>query len=444
MSAGMKTKEEVLDYVARNNVAVTELWFTDILGRIKSFGIPPQQLEEAFDEGLGFDGSSVEGFARIYESDLIAKPIASTFAVFPWEVNGARKGRMICEVLNPDGTPYPGSVRAVLKRMLEKLAAQGFTYHVGPELEYFYFKTAGTTELLDQAGYFDLIPFDLGAEIRQETVRAIQGMGIDVEAAHHEVAPSQHEIDLRHNEALAMADTMVTYRFLVKEVARRNGIAATFMPKPVFGENGSGMHVHASLFKDGRNVFYDKAGEYHLSEMGRCFLAGILKHSREILAVTNQWVNSYKRLVPGYEAPVYVSWGQRNRSALIRVPMYKPGKEKATRVEFRCPDPACNPYLALAVILAAGMKGVEGKYPLAPPVEEDIYHMSEGERRERGIDSLPGSLMESVLLAEKSPLVRETLGEHVFNKFIENKKIEWDNYRVLVTQYELDRYLQIL
>jgi glutamine synthetase len=332
----------------------------------------------------------------------------------------------------------------VLKNALQKLSDEGYTFNVGPELEYSYFKTSEATDPLDPAGYFALIPFDLGSEIREETVHALQDMGIPVEAAHHEVAPSQHEIDLRHADALTMADRTITYRFLVKEIARQKGIYATFMPKPVFAQNGNGMHVHQSLFKGETNAFFSKDGEYNLSEVGRGFLAGILKHCREIVAVTNQWVNSYKRLVPGYEAPVYVAWGQRNRSALVRVPMYKPGKSQATRVEFRCPDPACNPYLAFAVMLAAGMKGVEGKYPLPEPVEEDIYLMSEEERAARGIETLPDSLYASLKIADESDLVRETLGDHVFNKFIENKYIEWDNYRVQITRYEIEKYLPVL
>ena len=315
---------------------------------------------------------------------------------------------------------------------------------MGPELEYFYFKSSDATELLDPAGYFDLVPFDLGSEIRQDTVHALQDMGIPVEAAHHEVAPSQHEIDLKYADALAMADRTMTYRFLVKEVARQRGIYATFMPKPVFAQNGNGMHVHQSLFKNGENVFFSSDGAFNLSDIGTGYLAGILKHCREMAAVTNQWVNSYKRLVAGYEAPIYVAWGQRNRSALVRVPMYKPGKAKATRVEFRCPDPACNPYLAFAVMVAAGMKGVKEKYPLPDPVEEDIYLMSETERERRGIEVLPDSLYSSLQVAEQSELVRKTLGEHVFTKFLENKYIEWDNYRVQVTEYEIDKYLPIL
>jgi glutamine synthetase len=438
------SKDDVIKYALENNVSIINLWFCDILGKTKSFGIPLAQLEMAFEEGLGFDGSSVEGFARIYESDLLAKPIPETFRVLPWMVDGRRTARVICDVLTPDGAPYPGDSRHLLKAQLERLKKDGYTFNVGPELEYSYFKTSESTEPLDPAGYFDLIPFDLGSEIRQETVHALQDMDIAVEAAHHEVAPSQHEIDLKHTDALTMADQVMTYKFLVKETARRRGIYATFMPKPVFGENGNGMHVHQSLFKNGDNAFFDDKGEYNLSEVGRCYLAGILRHSREIVAVTNQWVNSYKRLVPGYEAPVYVAWGQRNRSALIRVPLYKPGKARATRVEFRCPDPACNPYLAFAVMLAAGLKGIEGKYKLPDPVEEDIYLMSRDERRGKGIKTLPDSLYSSLEIAQESDLVRETLGGHVFSKFLENKFIEWANYRVQVTEYEIEKYMPIL
>lgn len=437
-------KEDVLKYAHDNKLSVINLWFCDILGKIKSFGIPLVQLEMAFDEGLGFDGSSVEGFARIYESDLLARPIPETFRVLPWMVDGRRTARVICDVLTPDMMPYPGDPRHLLKAELEKLKKGGYTFNVGPELEYSYFKTSGNTEPLDPAGYFDLIPFDLGSEIRQETVHALQDMGIAVEAAHHEVAPSQHEIDLKHTDALTMADQTMTYKFLVKETARRRGIYATFMPKPVFGQNGNGMHVHQSLFKNGDNAFFDDEGIYNLSDVGRSYLAGLLKHCREIVAVTNQWVNSYKRLVPGYEAPVYVAWGQRNRSALVRVPRYKPGKSQATRVEFRCPDPACNPYLAFAVMLAAGLKGIEENYELPDPVEEDIYLMSREERKERGIWTLPDSLYASLEIARESELMRETLGEHVFSKFLENKYIEWANYRVQVTEYEIEKYMPIL
>jgi glutamine synthetase len=435
---------ELLRYVKDRKVKIINLWFTDILGMLKSFGITPEQLEEALEEGLGFDGSSVEGFARIFESDLIAKPDISTFQILPWEKDGQVAARMFCDVLNPDGTPYEGDPRYVLKRNLQKAAEEGFTFYVGPELEYFYFKGPDNPELLDEVGYFDLIADDVGTRLRQETIQAIQAMGIGVECGHHEVAPSQHEIDLKYADALTMADTTLTYRYVVKEIARQRGVYATFMPKPLEGQNGSGMHTHQSLFREGRNAFYDASDPYHLSPVGRGFMAGILKHCKEIVAVTNQWVNSYKRLVPGFEAPAYVAWGQRNRSALVRVPMYKPGKEQATRIEFRCPDPACNPYLAFSVMLAAGLAGVKGNYDLPEPVEEDIYRMTPAERAERGIESLPDSLYSAVLLAEQSPIVREALGEHVFHKFIENKKIEWDHYRVAVTDYELHKYLRVL
>jgi glutamine synthetase len=351
---------------------------------------------------------------------------------------------MFCDILNPDGTPYDGDPRYALKRMLKRVSEKGWTYYLGPELEYFYFQSDQDPEILDQGGYFDVTPLDRGSDLRRQTIFALQALGIQVEYSHHEVAPSQHEIDLRYDEALRMADKTQTYRITVKEVARQNGVYATFMPKPLFGQNGSGMHTHQSLFKGDSNLFFDSSDRYHLSRDAKNFIAGILHHAREMTAVTNQWVNSYKRLVPGYEAPVYISWARRNRSTMVRVPMYKPGKEKATRIEFRAPDPACNPYLAFAVMLAAGLDGMEKKYPLPDPVEEDIYHMSESERAARGILSLPGSLYEAVSECEKSELVQRTLGDHVFNKFIENKKIEWDTYRIQVNVYEVERYLPML
>jgi glutamine synthetase len=352
---------------------------------------------------------------------------------------------MFCDIYEPDGTPYKGDPRWVLKRNLKKVADLGYTFYVGPELEYFYFKSAeGKPEILDRGGYFDLTPLDVATELRRETILTLEAMGIHVEYSHHEVAPSQHEIDLRYAEALAMADHAMTYRLVVKEIALKHGVYATFMPKPIFGQNGSGMHTHQSLFKGDRNAFFDPKDEFHLSKMAKCYIAGILKHSREITAITSQWVNSYKRLVPGYEAPVYISWARRNRSALVRVPMYKPGKEKATRIELRSPDPACNPYLAFSVMLAAGLKGVQEGYELRPPVEEDIFEMSEEKRKQHGIDSLPGSLLEAIQETEASELVRETLGDHIFQKFIENKKIEWDQYRTHVSQFELERYLPLL
>jgi len=436
--------EDVKKVVKEQDISFIQFWFTDVLGVLKSFAITPSELDEGLNEGMGFDGSSIEGFARIEESDMIAKPDPTTFQLVPWRSGERPVARMFCDVLNPDGTPYEGGTRHVLKRLLEKLAKQGLTYYVGPELEYFYFKDNACTEVLDKGGYFDARPLDLGANLRRETIFALQSMDIRVEYSHHEVAPSQHEIDLRFDEGLKMADKTMTYRLIVKEVARQNDVYATFMPKPIFGENGSGMHVHQSLFKDGKNAFHDPDDKYHLSDMAKHYIAGVLRHAPEITAVTNQWVNSYKRLVPGYEAPVYVSWARRNRSAMIRVPMYKPGKEEATRIEFRSPDPSCNPYLAFAVMLGAGLEGIEKKYELPDPIEEDIFEMNPGERRAHGITDLPGNLYAAILEAEKSELVKKILGEHVFNKFIENKKIEWDRYRTHVSQFEIDRYLPTL
>ena len=440
-----KDKEYVLKMVKDQNVRFIRLWFTDVLGFLKSFAITPDELEGALEEGMGFDGSSIEGFARIEESDMIALPDPNTFCILPWRGTETPVARMFCDILQPDGTPYAGDPRYVLKRVLKKAAEKGYTFYTGPELEFFFFKSQdGPPVTLDRGGYFDLTPLDVASDLRRDIVLTLEDMGIVVEYSHHEVAPSQHEIDLRYADALTMADNAMTYRLVVKEIAMREGVYATFMPKPLFGQNGSGMHCHQSLFKGDKNAFYDAKDAYNLSSDGKSYIAGILTHAHEICSVLSQWINSYKRLVPGYEAPVYISWARRNRSALVRVPMYKPGKEKATRIELRCPDPACNPYLAFAVMLAAGLKGIEGKYKLPDPVEEDIFEMSEAERERRGIASLPGSLIEAVRETEKSALVKEALGDHVFSKFIENKKIEWDNYRIHVSQYELDRYLPIL
>ncbi len=439
-----KTVEDVKKIVKDRNVSFIQFWFVDVLGILKSFHVAPSELEEGLEEGMGFDGSSIEGFARIEESDMIAKPDPTTFQFIPWRGTERPVGRVFCDIMNPDGTPYDGDPRYALKRVLKKAADLGYIFYTGPELEFFYFENNCKPTIIDKAGYFDARPIDRGSDIRRETIFAMQDMGIQVEYSHHEVAPSQHEIDMRYDEALAMADKTMTMRVLVKEIARQHGYYATFMPKPIFGENGSGMHVHQSLFAGNRNAFYDAGDKYHLSKIGKNYIAGILKHSKEITAVLNQWVNSYKRLVPGYEAPVYISWARRNRSALVRVPMYKPGKEKATRIEFRSPDPACNPYLAFAVMLAAGLKGIEKDYPLADPVEEDIYEFTPEKRRKMKIDELPGSLFEAVSVCEKSQLVREALGDHIFNKFIENKKIEWDRYRVHVSEYEIEKYLPIM
>jgi glutamine synthetase len=436
-----QTIEDVKRIVEEKDISFIQYWFTDVLGVLKSFAITPSELEEGLIEGMGFDGSSIQGFARIEESDMIAKADPTTFQLVPWRSNERPVARMFCDILNPDGTPYEGDPRYVLKRLLKKIEDKGFTYYVGPELEYFYFKDDKCTEILDTGGYFDSRPLDMGSNLRRDTIFALQAMGIQVEYSHHEVAPSQHEIDLRYQSALKMADNTMTYRLVVKEIARQHGVYATFMPKPIFGENGSGMHVHQSLFQGDKNAFYDANDKYNLSEMAKHYIAGLMRHAPEITAVCNQWVNSYKRLVPGYEAPVYVSWARRNRSAMIRVPMYKPGKEKATRIEFRSPDPACNPYLAFAVMLGAGLEGIEKKYELPAPVEEDIFEMNPAERKAHGITDLPGNLYAGILATEKSELVKRILGDHVFNKFIENKKIEWDHYRTHVSQFEIDTYL---
>jgi len=439
-----KTKEDVMNLVEAHNVKFIRLWFTDILGQVKSFAITSEELDTAFDEGMGFDGSSIKGYARIDESDMIAKPDPATFQLIPWRPKEKAVGRMYCDILNPDGTAYEGDPRYALKRNLDRLKERGLTFYLGPELEFFYFKNSKSTEVLDEGGYFDLTTLDAASDLRRETVLTLEEMGIKVEYSHHEVAPSQHEIDLRYAEALEMADNVMTYRIVVKEIATKYGCYATFMPKPIFGQNGSGMHTHQSLFKGNQNAFYDANDKYYLSDMAKKYIAGLLKHAPEITAFANQWVNSYKRLVPGYEAPVYIAWARRNRSALVRVPLYKPGKEKATRIELRSPDPACNPYLAFSVMLAAGLEGIENSYELPEPVEKDIYHLSDEEKKELGIESLPGNLIQAIEKVEQSTVVRRALGDHIFNNFITSKKIEWNEYRTRVHPYELERYLPLL
>ncbi len=439
-----ETKNDVLKLVKEKNISFIQFWFTDVLGILKSFAVTPSELEEGLEEGMGFDGSSIEGFARIEESDMIAMPDPSTFQFLPWRPQDRPVGSIFCDILQPDGSPYEGDSRYVLKRMTKKLAEMGYTAYMGPELEFFCFESQDNPKPIDKGGYFDNRPLDMGSDLRREIIFALQDMDIRVEYSHHEVAPSQHEIDLKYDEALTMADKTMSYRIVAKEIARKMGYYATFMPKPLFGENGSGMHVHQSLFRGDINAFYDPQDQYNLSQLAKLYIAGIIRHARELAAITNQWVNSYKRLVPGYEAPVYISWARRNRSTMVRVPMYKPGKEQATRIEFRSPDPACNPYLAFAVMLAAGLKGIEENYPLPEPIEEDIYEMDETARKDAGIISLPGNLFEALQEVEKSELVRETLGDHIFNKFVANKKIEWDRYRTHVSQFEIEKYLPIL
>jgi glutamine synthetase len=436
--------EDVLRKIRDNDIKYIRLWFTDILGQLKGMSITLREIGNVLDQGQGFDGSSIEGFVRIEESDLMAWPDLDTFTIFPWDLGGERVAMMFCDIRNPDGTPHDGDPRYCLKRTLKVAADKGLTYYTGPELEYFYFKKNGHPETIDAGGYFDYSTVDDGVKLRKKTVSFLEGMGVPVECSHHEVANSQHEIDLVYQDALRMADSVQVYRLIVKEVAAHAGFYATFMPKPIFGQNGSGMHTHQSLFKGDKNIFFAPENDYNLSNDAKHYVAGILKHVKEFTLVTNQWVNSYKRLVPGYEAPCYISWGRRNRSSLVRIPMYRVGKEKATRIELRSPDPACNPYLAFSVMLAAGLKGIENKYPLAEPVEQNIFHMTPEETRERGIDVLPNSLENAVREAQKSTLLRETLGEHIYSSLIANKEEEWDRYRIHVSRYELDKYLPML
>ena len=429
-------KKEVLKVAREKEVKFIQLWFTDMIGNLKSVTIPITQLESALEEGKNFDGSSIEGFTRIHESDTVVKPDPETFKILPWSSAGQREARMFCDILLPDLTPYEGDPRWVLKKNLLALKEEGYTYYVGPELEYFYFKTSGSTEVLDFSSYFDLTPPDIGDELRMQTVSALEELGIKVEASHHEVAPSQHEIDLVYQDALLMADSIMTYKLVVKEIAQRNGSYATFMPKPIFGVNGSGMHVHQSLFKLNKNVMGSKIGER--------FIAGLLKHAREITLITNQWANSYKRLVPGYEAPVYISWARENRSTLVRIPTHFPGKEIADRVEYRAPDPACNPYLAFSAMLQAGLEGVRQGYKLSPPIEKNLYTLTEEERERLGIKYLPESLGEAISVTKKSELVKKTLGEEFFHKLLGNKARIWEDYRAQLTQYEIKKNLPVL
>jgi len=438
------TKNDVLKISKENNVKFIRLWFSDITGQMKGFTITIDELKNALESGMGFDGSSIKGFARIDESDVIAVPDVSTFMLLSSKPTENSVAGMLCDIVNPDRSPYEGDSRFALKKILARAKEKGFTFYVGPELEFFIFKDEKSTQILDEGGYFDITTLDAGNEVRREIILKLEKMGIDVEYSHHEVAPSQHEIDLRYTDALSMADIVMVYRMTLKEIAQKHGVYATFMPKPMYGVNGSGMHVHQSLFKGEKNSFFDPKDKYNLTETGKRYTAGILKHARETAIVCNQWVNSYKRLVPGYEAPVYICWGRRNRSTLVRIPMYSPGKEKSTRIEFRSPDPACNPYLAFACMLAAGMKGMEEKYSLSEPLERDVFRLTDKERKELGVEYLPGSLIEAIEAAENSQFLKETLGDHVFSNLIMSKKIEWDEYRKQVHDYEIKTYLPIL
>ncbi|HWX08484.1 MAG TPA: glutamine synthetase family protein [Gaiellaceae bacterium] len=435
------TRKDVLKEIKERGIEDVLLWFTDIEGHLKSFSITTSEAEGALDDGMGFDGSSVTGFNAIEESDMVAIPDPATFRVMPDGVSG----RLICDVVTPSGEPFGGDPRHVLRLALERMQSMGFdTFNVGPEAEYFLFKDDKGTETLDEGGYFAQTTLDAATTIRRDTIRALEQMGIPVEYHHHEVGPSQHEIDIRFTGAADMADFMLTYRLIVKEIAKKHGYHATFMPKPLFGENGSGMHTHQSLFAGGRNMFFDADDKWHLSDNGKAFIAGQLRHAREITAVFAQWVNSYKRLVPGYEAPVYVAWSQRNRSALIRIPLYKPGSENATRAELRCPDPACNPYLTFACLLHAGLEGIEQGYELPEPMETNLYHLTPEQRRERGIVSLPETLGEAIDELARSELAKKALGPHIFDRYIELKRKEWDEYRVQLTDWEMKKYLPVL
>ena len=439
-----ETTDYVLATARENDVKFIRLWFTDILGSLKSFAITVSELEKALEEGMSFDGSSIEGFARIDESDMIAKPDPSTFVVLPWRPQQQRVARMICDVHLPDGTPFEGDPRHVLRRQLARAAELGYSYYVGPEIEYFYFKAPDDPTPIDAGGYFDLTPLDAASDLRRETVLTLEEMGIPVEYSHHEVAPSQHEIDLRYTDAMTMADSAMTYRLVVKEVAMKNGVHASFMPKPLNNVNGSGMHVNQSLFAGDENVFFDATSEDGLSPTAHYYIAGLLRHAPDFTLVTNQWVNSYKRLQPGFEAPVYVTWAHRNRSDLIRIPASKPDRPESTRIEYRAADSACNPYLTFAVTLAAGLEGIVSQRQLPDAVEENIYRLSDSERAERGIATLPGSLGEAIGHFAGSKLMRETLGDHVFESFLENKRIEWNEYRAHVTDFEIQRYFPVL
>jgi glutamine synthetase len=444
----VKNRREEIDYVlhiAREaDVKFIRLWFTDILGHLKGFATTIEELEDAMVRGVGFDGSSIQGFARVDESDMVALPDPATFRILPWRPKQNAVARMFCDILTPKGEPFEGDPRYVLKRNMEKASKMGFVFYVGPELEYFYFRDSKSTEFLDEGNYFDQTPSNLGTELRRDTVLTLGEMGIPVKYSHHEAAPSQHEIDLQYTDALTMADSVMTARLVVKEIALERGAYATFMPKPLADVNGSGMHTNLSLFQGDRNAFYDSSDPLRLSSLARSFISGLLRHGPELTLVTNQWVNSYKRLVAGYEAPVYVSWASINRSDLVRIPAYKEGRDDSVRVEYRAPDPACNPYLAFSVLLAAGLAGIEHEYPVPAPVEENLFEISEIERRSRNIEMLPGSLLEAIKLSESSSLVEQALGQHLYHTLLTNKRIEWERYRTQITDYELRTYLPTL
>jgi glutamine synthetase len=444
----MQVMERQQDYVLRTveerGVRLIRLWFTDVLGQLKSVAISPAELENAFDEGMHFDGSAIDGFSRVQESDVLARPEPNTFELMPWGNPDEVSARMFCDILNHDGTPFEGDPRQVLKRNLDRARERGFSFMTAPEMEFFYFANGDPStplEPLDSGSYFDLTTADVASDLRKRTIQVLEAMGIPVEYSFHEDAPSQHEIDLRYTDALTMADNVMTFRLVVREIALEQGAYASFMPKPLPGVQGSGMHTHMSLFEGDANAFHEAGDSYGLSKVGRGFIAGLLTHAGEITAVTNQLVNSYKRLIVGYEAPVYITWARNNRSALIRIPVTKRGKQSSTRIEYRAPDPACNPYLAYSVILAAGLKGIQEGYDLPAESAANVFEMTPEERAADGIGALPQSLSDALDAMEQSELVAEALGEHIFEWFLRNKRAEWMDYKSQVTQFELDRYL---
>ncbi len=423
---------------------LVRLWFTDVLGQLKSFAISPAELEHALDEGMTIDGSAIDGFSRVQESDVLARADANSFEVLPWADPHAPEARLFCDILNLDRTPFEGDPRHVLRRNLERAGQRGFTFYVAPEMEFFYFAPAdgGRPAPIDKGSYFDLTTADVAGSLRKRTIQTLEAMGIAVEYSFHEDSPSQHEIDLRHTDALTMADSVMTFRLVVREAATAEGLYATFMPKPLEGVQGSGMHTHMSLLEGEANAFYEPGDPYKLSKVAKGFIAGLLRHAREIAAITNPTVNSYKRLIPGFEAPAFVSWARNNRSALVRVPVAD--KARSTRIEYRAPDPACNPYLAFSVILNAGLKGIEEGYELPPEAATNIFELTAQERAAERLAALPQSLAEALVAMEQSELVAETLGEHIFEWFLRNKRSEWEGYNSQVTPFELDRYLRAL
>ena len=440
-------REYVLRTVEERGIRLVRLWFTDVLGNLKSFAISPAELENALVDGMSFDGSSIDGYGRVQETDVLAMPDPNTFEVLPWVDPKGAEARVFCDIGQLDGSPFNGDPRQVLRRNLEAARALGFQFYVAPDVEFFYFappEEGAAPRPLDSGGFFDLTTTDISSSLRKETIRTLETMSIPVEYSFHEDAPSQHEIDLRHTDALTMADSIMTFRFVVKEIASLHGVHATFMPKPLEGVQGSGMHLHLSLFKGDTNAFHSDDDKYNLSDTARSFMAGLLRHAPEITAVTNQTVNSYKRLVPGFEAPVHISWARNNRSGLIRVPMPKRGSELATRIEYRSPDPTCNPYLAFSVILAAGLRGIAQGYTLPDEADSNLFEMGDDVLAKMGIEQLPQSLNDALRVMEKSELVAEALGEHIFEWFLRNKRAEWRSYKTHVSQFELDRYLRAL